>query len=189
MLSILLSFAVSSFAIAASPSASRDECLKTMLREEFTGREKGRYSSISTVIERTTSKMYYWTAKDEAVAMRTGVRGKIREEIAWDPRTFLKDGDGRVAVKSLKGEKIFFEDLKKIQNWYLVNSEVSKWLSKPKILFPNQAIIYDRVYLACAGVDEVKLPTGLPLGKAAAQGRAKLHKAYPQLFKSSGHDL
>ncbi|WP_374028922.1 hypothetical protein [Bdellovibrio bacteriovorus] len=107
-------------------------------------------------------------------------------ETVWSPRLFIKDNDGRTDVKSLGNKKISSDDLKKIQDWYLVNSRASVLLFKFEKLRPREIRSLDKVYAACEGVDEIRLNKGtLSLGDASVKGRYKLREKYPEAFKSS----
>ncbi|MGZ3796722.1 MAG: hypothetical protein ACXVB1_10165 [Pseudobdellovibrionaceae bacterium] len=167
-----------------------------MVQEEFGGRKRGPHSSSAElklvfplIIEGRPSKTYSWEVLREVVIIKAAPNAHA--EIVWDPRKFINDGEGRVPLRSLKEKKISPEDLKKIQDWYLVFSEPSSHLiklekSNIKNLSRGQVNSYDRVYAACENVDDVKLPNGTPLGKAVVRARTKLREIYPEHFKTDG---
>ncbi|MGZ3742968.1 MAG: hypothetical protein ACXWRE_09845 [Pseudobdellovibrionaceae bacterium] len=163
----------------AQPKIYRNECLKTVIKEEVDEPRGRTLGPMSFDDKETLSPKYTWDEKKQKV-----IKMKDRET-AWDPQVFLNDDDGRVPLRSLKNEKISSDDLNKIQEWYLTQYSVAiSHLAKPvHETQKNQAIYFDRMYAACENVEDIKLKNGLTLGKSATRRRSELRLKYRDFFK------
>lgn len=134
---------------------------------------------------------YEWDYRKRVVVTRTS-SGKT--ETVWDPRLVNENEDGRTKVASLKNSKISDSELKKIQDWYLMNSAISKhiWNAYNKFgqnqqYVQGQLRLYDKIFAECEGVTDVQInrEKKVSVGDAAVKARYNMREKYPELFKSS----
>jgi hypothetical protein len=171
---------------AAQISPAQNSCLRAMLVDQFGQAPLLKLNPKGMVPLKTkgldSNKAYVWSLQDQRVAIRTS---KVESEVVWDPRLFLKDGDGRLPLKN-SGQKIPSDDLRKIQILFLTGfaRPADMMISKSKVdrFFANS--LYD-VAVACEGVDDLVLKSGGTLGAAATAAKIRLQNEFPTRFTNS----
>lgn len=164
--------------VFAQKSQTRAECLIALSEIDFLDKRR-----MPAIVSPEQGFEWQWDGTEISLMKVPGKRSMRREPV-WNAKSNRESGDGRIAAKYLRDQKLPSKNLADIQAEFLRHSFITLQKTTPTA---QNAIELDAIYSNCETVDDVVPPKyKQSVGSLAIDARAKIRSQFPQIFKSSG---